>query len=143
MAGLCEGGNEPPGSLKARLCGCGDGDGDGNDDDDDDDGNNSYHYDYINVDCSLSKRMCSDSELLTCPAVAGSQYRVAQGMFRLRDNSRNVGARSDEPMTAAVTLFSLFFMLYLELRWMKLVLETLTWLEGDAWKLKSLRWREL
>ncbi|KAJ4444022.1 hypothetical protein ANN_05811, partial [Periplaneta americana] len=47
---------------------------------------------------------CSDSELLTCPAVAGSQYRVAQGMFRLRDNSRNVGACSDEPTTAAVTL---------------------------------------
>ncbi|KAJ4446972.1 hypothetical protein ANN_13674 [Periplaneta americana] len=66
---------------------------------------------------------CSDSELLTCPAVAGSQYRVAQGMFRLRDNSRNVGACSDEPTTAAVTLFSLFFMLYLELRWMKLIME--------------------
>ncbi|KAJ4436221.1 hypothetical protein ANN_18851 [Periplaneta americana] len=33
-------------------------------------------------------------------------------MFRLRDNSRNVGACSDEPTTAAVTLFSLFFMLY-------------------------------
>ncbi|KAJ4430103.1 hypothetical protein ANN_22313 [Periplaneta americana] len=64
-------------------------------------------------------------------SVAGSQYRVAQGMFRLRNNSRNVGARSDEPMTAAVTLFSLFFMLYLELRWMKLVLETLTRLERD------------
>ncbi|KAJ4425880.1 hypothetical protein ANN_27506 [Periplaneta americana] len=51
------------------------------------------------------------------PAVA---YRVAQGIFRLRDNSRNVGTRSDEPMTAAVTLYSLFFMLYLELRWMNL-----------------------
>ncbi|KAJ4449363.1 hypothetical protein ANN_00761 [Periplaneta americana] len=81
MAGLCEGGNEPVGSLKTI-------------------------------------------------SVAGSQYRVAQGMFRLRDNSRNVGACSDEPTTAAVTLFSLFFMLYLELRWMKLVFETLTWLEG-------------
>ncbi|KAJ4427465.1 hypothetical protein ANN_25113 [Periplaneta americana] len=65
---------------------------------------------------STALHKCSDSELLTCPAVAGSQYRVAQGMFRLRDNSRNVGACSDEPTTAAVTLFSLFFMLYLELR---------------------------
>ncbi|KAJ4439894.1 hypothetical protein ANN_08023 [Periplaneta americana] len=78
MAGLCEGGNEPAGSLKASNC------------------------------CGLAlAKVCSDS-----------------------DNSRNVGACSDEPMTAAVTLFSLFFMLYLELRWMKLVLETLTWLEG-------------
>ncbi|KAJ4427831.1 hypothetical protein ANN_25610 [Periplaneta americana] len=47
----------------------------------------------------------------------------------LNASNRNVGACSDEPTTAAVTLSSLFFMLYLELRWMKLVLETLTWLE--------------
>ncbi|KAJ4451968.1 hypothetical protein ANN_03452 [Periplaneta americana] len=78
----------------------------------------------VNVEPSTSSQAVSVER-----AVAGSQYRVAQGMFRLRDNSRNVGACSDEPTTAAVTLFS-FFMLYLELRWMKLVFETLTWLEG-------------
>ncbi|KAJ4429999.1 hypothetical protein ANN_22203 [Periplaneta americana] len=115
MAGLCEGGNEPPGSLKAI-------------------GRNLLfrNNSVPTPSCSLAQLLrarstalhkCSDSELLTCPAVTGSQYRVAQGMFRLRDNSRNVGACSDEPKTAAVTLFSLFFMLYLELRWMKLVLK--------------------
>ncbi|KAJ4433325.1 hypothetical protein ANN_15584 [Periplaneta americana] len=85
MAGLYEGGNEPPGSLKVI-------------------------------------------------SVADPQYCVAQGMFGLRDNRE----QSEPVPLNHDSSASLFVMLYLELRWNKLELETLTWMDGEAWKLKSL-----